>query len=157
MSISNYGTRMQYDGIDLLQSIDPNSETAGEFGDVPGKYDTNEWELPLIFRLGIALNAIKTENQRFTIATDALHPNNNAESVNIGGEYEYFDPTIGKFILRAGYKGLFLKDDAAEFGMAFGGGFEKLLMGNLALKLDYAYRDMGILGKVHSYSVGFLF
>lgn len=157
MSISNYGTRMKFDGIDLLQAIDPLPNEDGNFGDVRGKYDPNEWELPLIFRLGVAINAIKTEKHRITIATDALHPNNNAESVNVGGEYAFSDPAIGKFMLRAGYKGLFLDKNAAEFGLAFGGGIEKYIMGNIALKLDYAYRDVGILGKVHSYSIGFLF
>ncbi|KAA3610100.1 MAG: hypothetical protein D8M58_07300 [Calditrichaeota bacterium] len=157
MSISNYGTRMKFDGIDLLQSIDPLPDQDGDYGNVPGKYDPNEWELPLIFRLGVAVNAFRTESQRLTIATDALHPNNNAESVNVGGEYEYFEPTIGKFFLRAGYKGLFLNEDQAEFGHTFGAGFEKLVMGNISLKVDYAFRDMGILGKVNSYSIGFLF
>ncbi len=157
MSISNYGTRMKFDGIDLLQSIDIRPNEDGNYGDVPGQYSPNEWELPLIFRLGVALNVFRTENQRLILASDALHPNNNAESVNLGGEYQYFNPTIGKFILRAGYKGLFLNENDAEFGVTFGAGFEKLLMGNFSLKLNYAFRDMGILGKVHSYSVGFLF
>jgi opacity protein-like surface antigen len=157
MSIANYGTRMKFDGIDLLQSIDIRPDENGNYGDVQGQFDPNEWELPLIFRLGIAVNVFRTENQRLTIATDALHPNNNAESVNVGGEYEYFDPTIGKFILRTGYKGFFLAKDEAAFGFTVGGGLEKLLMGNISLKVDYAFRDMGILGKVHSYSIGFLF
>jgi len=157
MSISNYGTRMKFEGVDLLQTIDIRLNEDGNFRDVPGKFDTNEWELPLIFRLGVAVNAFRTESQRLTIATDALHPNNNAESVNVGGEYEYYEPTLGRIILRAGYKGLFLNESEAEFGFTFGGGFEKLLMGNMSLKLDYAYRDMGILGKVNSYGIGFLF
>ncbi len=157
MSISNYGTRMKFDGIDLLQSLDIEPNEDGNYGNLEGKYSLNEWELPLIFRLGVAVNVMKIENQSLFIAFDALHPNNNAESANLGGQYQYYDPTIGKFSLRAGYKGLFLKQNESEFGLTFGGGFEKLMMGNISLKLDYAYRDIGILGKVHSYSVGFLF
>ena len=52
MSISNYGTRMKYDGLDLIQPIDP-SDDYGNYGDVMGKYETSSWELPLIFRLGL--------------------------------------------------------------------------------------------------------
>jgi len=157
MSISNYGTRMRFEGLDLLTKIDPLPNEDGNFGDVQGQYLPQEWELPLIFRLGFAVNAIKTDQNRFTFALDALHPNNNAESVNLGGEYEFHAPTMGKFFLRGGYKGLFLPDDRSEFGLTLGGGFQKYLMGNLAIKFDYAFRDVGLLGDVHSYGLGIMF
>ncbi len=155
MSISNYGTRMKYDGLDLLYSIDIEPDKDGNYSDVPGKFEPQEWELPLIFRLGFSVNAIKTENSRVTVAFDALHPNNNAESVNIGGEYELNIPTAGKFFVRGGYKALFL--DESEYGAAFGFGYQKYLLNNLSIKLDYAYRDVGLLGKVSCYSLGFTF
>ncbi len=155
MSISNYGTRMKYDGLDLLHSIDILPDEDGNFADLPGKYELSEWELPLIFRLGVAVHAIKTENQRVTLALDALHPNNNAESLNFGGEYELNVPAAGKFLVRAGYKSLFL--DKSEYGFSFGFGYQKYLLNNLSVKLDYAYRDVGVLGKISSYSVGFTF
>ncbi len=155
MSISNYGTRMKYDGIDLLRSIDIRPEEDGNYADVAGKFETSEWELPLIFRIGISVNAFKTANNRLTLALDALHPNNNAESVNLGGEYELNIPTAGRFFLRGGYKALFL--DKSEYGLAFGFGYQYYMLNNLSIKLDYAYRDIGILGKVSSYSIGFTF
>lgn len=155
MSISNYGTRMKYDGLDLLAPIDILPDEKGNFRDTPGQFQLQEWELPLIFRVGVSVNPIIMKNQQFTFAVDALHPNNNSESVNIGAQYQLKVPAVGTFYLRGGYKALFI--DESEFGLSLGGGMELRFMGNVGLKLDYAYRGVGILGKTHSYSVGVLF
>jgi len=154
MSISNYGTRMQYQGMDLLRPIDPNPDQAGEFGNVEGQYKTQSWELPLIFRIGIALHPIVTTNSRLTMEVNALHPNNNSESVNFGGQYRYTLPSFGSFYLRAGYKGLFMPE--SEFGMSYGFGV-LWRVGSLGMKLNYAFRDIGILGNVNSYSFSLMF
>jgi len=155
MSISNYGTRMKFDGLDLTYPIDILPDQSGNFANTPGQFQLQGWELPLMFRLGVALTVIKTENQQLAIAVDALHPNNNAESINIGGEYAYNAPGMGKFFLRGGYKGLFLTD--SQYGLALGAGVEKYILGNVALRFDYVYRDMGLLGKVNAYTLGFRF
>ncbi len=155
MSISNYGSKMRYDGIDLLNPIDILPNENGNFEFVPGQFRTNSWELPLIFRVGVAMNPIVTGSHKLLLAVDALHPNNNTEYVNLGAQYEYHQPTFGKLFLRGGYKALFMED--SEFGMSLGAGLEKRFMNNLALKLDYAYRHVGVLGNTHTYSVGILF
>ncbi|RQW03172.1 PorV/PorQ family protein, partial [candidate division KSB1 bacterium] len=54
MSISNYGTRMQYDGMDLLRPIDILPNQNGNYKDVEGQFRLQQWELPLILRLGVA-------------------------------------------------------------------------------------------------------
>ncbi len=155
MSISNYGTRMQYDGIDLVNPIDILPDENGNFRDVPGQFRLNSWELPLIFRLGVAIHPIVSGSSRFTLAADALHPNDNSESVNFGAQYELNIPTAGKFYLRGGYRAAFLED--SEFGITLGGGMLLRMMHNVALKIDYAYRDVGLLGRVHAYSFGVMF
>ena len=48
MSISNYGTRLQYDGIDLLNPIDIAPFEDGNFADVPGQFRPGQWELPFL-------------------------------------------------------------------------------------------------------------
>lgn len=155
MSVSNYGTRMKYDGVDLINPIDilPNEE--GNFRDVPGQFRMQEWELPLIFRVGISVNPYVTERQRFTIAVDALHPNNNSESVNTGAEYALKVSPVTKIFFRGGYKALFMKE--SQYGFSVGGGVILNLFGNKAIKMDYAYRDIGILGNVSNYTIGFMF
>jgi hypothetical protein len=155
MSISNYGTRLQFSGMDMLHYEDIKPDEYGNYAYAKSEYEADQWELPLIFRLGISVNVIKMSDHRLTLALDALHPNNNMETVNLGGEYELNLPSIGKFYLRGGYKALFL--DKSEFGATYGGGFQKYLMNNLSLKLDYAFRDMGLLGNYHCYTFGFTF
>ena len=44
MSLSNYGTRMQYGGLDLLRSIDISPEEAGNYKDVKVEYQTESFD-----------------------------------------------------------------------------------------------------------------
>ena len=155
MSIANYGTKLRYTGMDLLFPIDILPDEAGNYSAVKGEFNPQEWELPLMFRIGVAFQPIVLKNQRLILAIDALHPNNNAESINLGAEYEIRLAGIGKFALRAGYKSLFM--DESEFGMTYGGGLVLRMMNNLALKADYAFKPVGLLGNTHSYTIGVLF
>jgi opacity protein-like surface antigen len=155
MSISNYGTKMKYSGLDLVNPIDILPNEQGNFKDTPGQYRLNDWELPLIFRLGVSLQPIVAERMRLIVAADALHPNNNSESVNVGAQYQYKAPGTGTFYLRGGYKALFMNE--SEYGLTLGGGVELRMMHNFAVKVDYAYRGVGILGQAHSYSFSILF
>jgi opacity protein-like surface antigen len=155
MSISNYGTKMKYDGLDLLHPIDILPYEQGNYRDVPGKFSLEAWELPLIFRIGFSVHPLVLNNHRLTLAVDALHPNNNMESVNIGAQYKLTIPAAGDFYLRGGYKALFMEN--SEFGLALGAGMTMRLLHNMGLKFEYAYRGIGILGKTHAYTIGFLF
>lgn len=155
MSISNYGTRMQYDGIDLITPIDILPDENGNYSDVPGQYRLQGWELPLIFRLGVSHDLIHTSHNRLSIAVDALHPNNNSESVNIGGQYEITVPTAGKFYLRGGYKSLYMID--SNYGMTFGAGMQLNFLNNVGLKIDYAYKSMNLFNAPQSFTLGVVF
>jgi len=155
MSISNYGTRMKYKGMDLINPIDILPDEQGNFRDVPGQFRTGEWELPLIFRLGISVNPIYTRSNQVTLSVDVLHPNNNFESVNAGMQYAMILPSFGKIFLRGGYKALFMTD--SQYGLSMGGGIIINIFGNRNIKLDYAYRDIRILGGTHAYSISFSF
>jgi hypothetical protein len=155
MSISNYGTRMKYDGMDLLQPIDISPDESGNFKDVAGQYRLQSWELPLIFRVGVALTALNDTHSRLTLAADALHPNNNSESINFGGEYRLTLPGMAKFFLRTGYHGIFMEN--SEYGLTFGGGIHWALINNKELKIDYAYKSMGLLGYYSMFTVGVTF
>jgi hypothetical protein len=155
MSIANYGTRMKYDGMDLMRPIDILPDANGNYKDVEGQFRLQQWELPLVLRLGVAVYPVVTKSQRLTLAVDALHPNNNSESINLGGEYAYLIPGRGRFMLRAGYRGLYM--DESEYGLTFGAGIHFTLLGNNLLKVDYAYKDVGILGNTSTFTVGVTF
>ncbi len=157
MSISNYGTRMKYDGIDNYQPIDISEFEEGNYGDVAGQFRTSEWELPLLFRIGVSIKPIATSFMNLTLAADALHPNNNAESVNLGAVLDNKIPGFGEISIRGGIKGgmnnLFTEN--TDFGVTAGAGVKFYYLGNRVITIDYAYKAMGVLGNIHTYTVGF--
>lgn len=155
MSLSNYGTPLKYNGLDLLRSYDISPSEAGNYQDTKVKYETDAWELPLIFRLGFSMTPISLTHHELMIAVDALHVNNNNETVNVGLQYMLYVPGLGKLFLRGGYRALFLED--SEFGPTFGVGISKQYMNNRNVLIDFAYRDVGLLGVVPMFSatIGF--
>lgn len=155
MSISNYGTRLRFDGMDLLTGIDLLPDEQGNYSDVPGQFKMQEWELPLIFRIGMSVNPLVSRYHRLTLALDALHPNNNSESINAGFQYQFKAPSFGSFYLRGGYKALFMNQ--SEYGLTLGGGIALRFMRNAGVKMDYAYKTLGILGDTQSYTIGISF
>ena len=147
--------KSRFDGIDIYQPIDISEYEEGNYGDVPGQFRPSDWELPLIFRIGVALKPIKNNISQLTISADALHPNNNSESINIGCALDNTIPGVGVFSLRAGTKALFM--DKPEYGYTAGLGFKLFYVGNKFVSVDYAYKSIGLLGNVNVYTLGFSF
>ncbi len=97
------------------------------------------------------MDVIKTEDNIVTLAVDALHPNDNAQNVNIGGQYEW-----NKMIYaRVGYKSLGIPN--SEEGMTLGFGLAYEIIANLTFKLDYAYENYGILNEIQKFAVSVKF
>jgi len=155
MSISNYGTKMKYDGIDLLQPIDILPDENGNYKYVEGQYRVQGWELPLIFRIGTAITPFLVDAHKLTIAVDALHPNNNSESLNLGTEYEYTFLGRGKFLLWGGYRGLFMEEN--PYGMTLGVGAQLDLINNSSIRIGYAYKEMKIFPSTSIYNIAITF
>ncbi len=151
MSISNFGTSMQLLGNSnlVLHDLDPGS--TGNNGDIPAYLETNSWSLPLNFRVGLAYNPVYTEEHKLTVALDAMHPSDNYESVNFGAEYAYNDFVF----IRGGYKSLFGQDSEETFSLGFG--LRQQLVGNVALKLDYAYQDFGRFSDIQKFTLSISF
>lgn len=151
MSISNFGPKMQLSGSSTQVIYDPDPNTTGNNSSIPANIQTDTWDLPLTFRVGLGYQPLKTEDNTITVSLDALHLNDNYESLNIGAEYCY-----NNFIsIRAGYKSLFLPDSEESFSVGFG--LEQLVIGNVALKVDYAYQDFGRLSNIQKFSFGITF
>jgi hypothetical protein len=155
MCLSNYGTPLRYTGLDLLRSYDTMPAEAGNYQDTKVNFATDSWELPLIFRIGVSFTPVAMTRHKLTVAVDALHVNNNNATVNLGLQYMLNVPGLVKFFLRGGYRALFLKE--SEFGATYGAGIVKQYMNNKAIKMDFAYRDVGLLGMIPSFSLGFNF
>jgi len=158
MSISNYGSKMRYDGIDLINPIDILENENGNYDNVVGQYRTESWELPLIFRLGASIKPIMNDFHAFVISADVLHPNNNSESINIGTQYSINLAGGNTFFLRGGVKGIGIsqahenkisEDIIFPYStLAFGLGYERIMGNNRSIGIDYSFQSIGLLGDV---------
>jgi hypothetical protein len=151
MSVSNFGTKMRMQGNNALVLYDPDPTGSGNNGNIPAELSTDEWELPLNFRVGIAYDLHLGDVGRMTFAVDAAHPSDNYESVDVGGEYAFDDVVF----IRGGMKSLFLKN--SEEGFTLGVGVKQLLLGNVQFSFDYAYQDMSRLKNAQKFTFGVAF
>ncbi len=147
-SISNFGPKMKLSGRDILQIT---KVGAGDGNIINTDLQLDGYEMPLIFRFGVAVDAISSQTNKLTLALDAIHPNDNSESINTGVEYAWNETLF----LRGGYKSLF--ENEGEQGLTFGVGVNYRIIGSIKVKLDYAYEDFGRLKNVQYISLGVLF
>jgi len=147
-SITNFGTKMQMSGNDLLIRYNVDASRAGSDNTVDANVATDQFDLPLRLQIGIARDFLFLDNQRFTLAVDGVVPNDNNESVNVGGELALFDNVV---FLRGGYKSLFLKN--TQEGLTLGVGLKYQKAGYLDIGIDYSYQQYTYLGNVNSFGV----
>ena len=151
MTISNFGASLKLEGRDVFVNYDEAPQFGGSNDRIPASKLTDKFPLPLLFRVGVAMDILKSGSSRLTIAADAAHPNNNTEYINTGMEY-VFNKNLA---LRFGYKNLFTLD--TEEGFTAGFGTKLKLPGGVALKIDYAYQDFGRLQNAQRFSLGLEF
>jgi hypothetical protein len=117
------------------------------------KYAYESYELPLTFKVGLAMNVLSLMGPEdgihsLEVAVDAVRPRDYTERIHLGAEYWFKD----LFAIRAGYK--FNYD---EGGFSAGLGLNPSISG-LNFKFDYAYTSFGeIFGSVQRISFGFSF
>ena len=150
-SISNFGTKMQLDGRDILFNYDPGNDPNSGPNNVLSKYEMGKYDLPLTFRLGLAMDVYKDRYFRATTALDATHPNDNTEYLNTGVEFAYDE----MFMFRLGYKSLLLRD--SEQGLTIGGGLNYQITDQFGLMLNYGWADYGRLKNVQFFDLGITF
>lgn len=149
--LTNFGTDMRMAGDDLLIYYDLDPTKLGNNERTFAELKTDSWPLPLTFQVGLALDLLNSKRNRLTLAVDAVHPSDNAESLHIGTEYGFQN----WMFIRGGYRDLFLRD--GEGGLSLGGGVFARFLGNFQVKMDYAYSDLGRLENVHRFTVGIIF
>jgi hypothetical protein len=148
MSITNYGPKVRMSGRDMLTQVDINPNVSGNNENINAYLANDAFDLPLMFRVGVSMDMLKgVGNSNLILSADALHPNDDVESVNLGAEY-VFNNVLA---LRGGYTSLFAKD--FEAGLSFGAGIHQKMM-SVELTLDYAYRDFGLLESVQMFTLG---
>lgn len=142
-NMANFGPKMRMQGRDILFSEDPDPQQQGNVEIVNAQYLTDAHPLPLIFKIGLAWDAVNLPDHSVVLLTDASHPNDNSEYINVGMEYTFRD----LLSLRTGMKNLLETD--GEQGLTFGAGLNFRLDRALRIRFDYAYADFGRLEETH--------
>jgi long-subunit fatty acid transport protein len=151
-SISNFGTDAKFSGRDLDVTFDQDPTRFGDNGTLSAEQLTDNFPVPILFRVGLGLPRKLGSDGKLNLALDAFHPSDNSESVSMGGEYTYRNLAS----LRAGYQNLFQKD--SEVGLTLGAGLRgKIVSAGLDYALDYAWADQGRLNDTHRLTVALHF
>lgn len=148
-SISNFGGEMTLRGDNTYVPVDLDPVNSGNNDGIPADLRTNAWDLPLIFRIGVTGELIRTIDHRLIVSTDAVYPNNNNNYINTGSEYAF----KRVFFLRAGYSNLFVKDNYGLGHLRFGVGIKPIEK----IAIDYALSDRKELGYIHTIGVSLNF
>ncbi len=145
MSITNMGPEMKFDGPSLGLRYD---DDQGPGEPVPVDLKVTPYNLPMMFRVGLAYDVDFSPKARLTLASELRHPNDNVEQGAVGAEFGFDE----KFFLRGGYKIQY-----EEEGLSFGGGLNTAVSGDTKLMIDYSWQDFGRLESTQRFSVGFTF
>jgi long-subunit fatty acid transport protein len=132
-----------------LQNLGPDLRPSGEYSLyllsgsdlVTEARKRRAYKLPMVFRIGAAMEIIKSENQTLTIAIEGANPNDNEEVLSFGAEFKLNN----MLSLRAGYAA-----NKDEGGLGFGVG---LKVQNI--EIDYSFSDFGALTDIHRLGLNF--
>jgi hypothetical protein len=146
--LDNYGTKMKLAGRANLLYVDPDPTVEGNIETIRAELEMGHWDIPLNLKTSVSMRVISTPVFNLLAAVDMVHPNDNREYFNIGGEVGL----MKMIYFRGGYRTL--GQDRAEGGLALGGGLDLELQAGMNLRVDYALTDFGRLKNVHQFSVG---
>lgn len=104
---------------------------------------------PLLFRMSAADDIISLENFRATLMIELVHPTDNDEWLNLGGEFII----LKVLALRAGYR--FLND---EGNLSVGAGIQYPMLSLSNIKVDYAFTSYTqVFNDIHTITIGIEF
>lgn len=161
--IQNLGGTLEHRGSDLDLSV-PSTDPELPAGAVETTLKTKAWELPAMFRVGVAYDPISSENSRLTLAGEFLQPTQADVGGSLGAEYAMDRIADGPFgiALRGGWNLATdngLEVDGSELngqqgdGLSLGGGITYNIGEEAGVGVDYAWRNMGLLGSQSLFSL----
>jgi hypothetical protein len=174
--IQNLGTTLSHSGhaLDaLVFRTPPNGEQTVAQEPARATLQTKAWPLPIMFRVALSYDLFSTQAAHFALLGEFTQPNNSNPGFNFGGEYGMQLGSSGFSV--AGRAGMVyapdnnLRADTAEAGFATtvkegqmirasaGGGLYYRGGGTFGIGVDYAYRNMGLLGGVNMFTLGLNF
>lgn len=144
-SITNFGRDMTMSGINTETYVDLDSQSEGNNDGIIGNIKLNNWELPLSFKFGVMVPAIKKENLQLLLLSEVQQTNDNKLNLDSGTELSYLSKTV-KFHMRAGYKDLFLGDNV-DSHLTYGVGLTLKTSTGIAIGVDFSQVPFEYLGQ----------
>jgi long-subunit fatty acid transport protein len=142
IALSNFGSSMEFTGDDLLvTNVVPNSPTNKEISAV---LQTNEWSIPLFFKIGCSTAVISTEGFKMLVAYCLTDSRDYGARHNVGSEIELMDVIR----IRGGYR---FNYDETTFSIGAGVKVFASSMGTMFF--DYAFTNFGVLDGVNQFSL----
>jgi len=173
--VQNLGSNITQSGQALSVTVNRTAPPGEQ--DVPQEPATAQltaksWSLPVIFRVGVAYDVFQTTAGRLSVLGEFTQPNDNQPGFNLGGEYQVGLGSSGFAVAgRASVtywpdNNLAASADSAGFSSSvggtsqyrasYGGGiYYRPGTSGFGVGVDYAYRNMGLLGGVSMLSVAF--
>lgn len=141
-SLSNLGGRMQLEGAGLGFKHTPGTKT------YPAQLTTEQWDIPMLFRFGVATDIVKMKNYRMTFSTEVMDSRDFIHRISVGSEFAFRDMVF----LRGGYKFNYDESD-----LTLGGGLKITISPGLYMGINYAYQNFGILNNTQRFAIIFRF
>jgi hypothetical protein len=139
-AMTNLGQRMNISGSGLDFRV-----TRGQEGKpIQASYLTSDWDLPLMFRFGLATEIFENDNYRLTVSGDVLDSRDFRYRLQTGAEFAFQE----LIYLRGGYQ---FNYDISDFSL--GVGLELPSYNNLGLRFDYSYENYMYFGGIQKISV----
>ena len=145
MSVSNFGPEVQYHGEGLEISVDPEIDPDSKLSRI-----TEEFPLPLTFRLGIKNDIIGPTSEffnipgsRLTFAMDGINALDYTVYGTMGLEYAWKEMAFVR-------GGTHLGHDTAGLSLGVGVAYQ-------GITFDYAYVNYGVLNETHQFGIGLAF
>ena len=146
-SISNFGTKLQIGGDDLLARVDVDPNNRGNNESNRALLKTDRFDLPLIMRIGLSGEVFQRGGNRLTLSIDALNPNNSEQYLNAGAEIGLLGDLI---MFRGGYSELLLENSVRSF--TIGGGL-RYEFAPIHFGVDYAFEQHEYFNAVNRFTV----
>jgi len=143
-SITNFGRDMTMAGINTETYVDLDTQSEGNNDGIIGNIKLDNWELPLSFKFGVMVPAIKRKNLELLLLSEVQQTNDNQINLDSGSELSYISNTV-KFHVRAGYKDLFLGNNV-DSHFTYGTGFTLKTSTGIAIGVDFAQVPFEYLG-----------
>jgi len=138
VAVTNFGRDMAPEGSFTSKNLNNEQVTVNSFQKFPP---------PILFRIGIAGELYKTENNMITGSFQLNHPNDNVENVNFGLEYWWRE----LFALRGGFASARTEED---FSTGFG---LRVPLKAIDVGVDYSFSNFGRLGYVNRFALNIQF